>query len=213
MIKIILGDAHEIVHMGMKELCKECSDMELADHATSAEELIEKIKQQEFDLVILDINVREKNTIDIINEIKNFKPDLPIIVYSMFPEENYAVRLIQTGASSYIYKANGLDDLIKAIRKVVNGGIYITSALAEQYAVSMKNRDNRTLHETLTNREFQIMIMLASGMSVNDIAKKLYLSKSTVSNHRHQILKKLKLKNSAEVSLYAVKTGLLLYPH
>jgi two-component system, NarL family, invasion response regulator UvrY len=164
---------------------------------------------QNFDVLLINSVLPDDKIIENIKEIKSLNPNLPVLLYILTHSDQFAIRALKAGVSGYLNYDSESDDFIKAANKVTSGGLYIPSILAEYLALNLKKNSEKKLHETLTNREFQIMSMIAAGKSVSEIAKELYLSKNTVSNHRTHILEKLKLKNNSEITLYAIKNQLL----
>jgi two-component system invasion response regulator UvrY len=209
MIKILIADDHAIVREGLKQIVAETADMVVADEATSGNEVFEKVWDNEYDVVILDISMPGRDGVDIVKQLKGQKPHLPILVLSMHPEEQYAVRVLRAGAAGYLTKESAPDDLITAIRRVSTGRKYVSSSLAEKLAFDLERDTEKPLHETLSDREYQVMCMIASGKRVQEIAEELCLSVKTVSTYRSRILEKMNIKNNAELMHYAIKHGLV----
>jgi len=209
MIKIVIADDHDIVRAGLKQIISDTRDMKVTGESGSAEQLIDLIKKNEYDVVLLDLKMSGMNGLDAIKHIKLLKPDLPVIVLSMHAEDQYAVRTIRAGASGYITKETASENLVAAIKKAVAGGRYISPALAESLADSIAWGGMDTPHEILTDREFQVMCMIASGKSVSEIASELFLSVKTISTYRQRILKKMNIKNNSELTHYVIKNNLL----
>ena len=209
MIKILIADDHAIVREGLKQIVAETVDMVVADEATSGHEVLKKIWDNEYDVVILDISMPGRDGVDILKQLKGQKPHLPILVLSMHPEEQYAVRVLKAGAAGYMTKESAPDELITAIRKVSTGRKYVSSSLAEKLAFDLERDAEKPLHETLSDREYQVMCMIASGKRVQEIAEQLCLSVKTVSTYRARILEKMKMKSNAELMRYAIKHGLV----
>jgi two-component system invasion response regulator UvrY len=209
MIKILIADDHTIVREGLKQILQQTSDLVVADEAGNGEEVIHKVGSRDFDLVLLDISLPGRSGLDILKQLKYIKPGLPVLVLSMHPEEQYAIRSIRAGASGYLTKESASEELIEAIRKVAQGRRYITSSLAEKMAFQMESNAQKSLHEALSDREYQVLCMIASGKTVKEIAGTLSLSVKTISTHRTRILKKMNLKNSAQLTHYAIKHGLV----
>jgi two-component system, NarL family, invasion response regulator UvrY len=205
MYKIIIADDHAIVRKGLKMILDDEPDMRITEEAENGDELLEKINKNRFDLIILDIGMPGRDAFDILTHIKNMPNIPPVLILSMNPEELFARRLLALGASGYLNKESNPEEIIKAIRKVLNGGMYITSTLAENLAVNIFKPGMQAPQETLTPREFQILCHIAKGESLSEISTSLFLSKATVSNHRTNLMKKLKLKNNSEITQYAIK--------
>ena len=209
MIKIVIADDHDIVRAGLKQIISDSRDMKVTGESGNAEQLIELVKKNDYDVVLLDLKMSGMNGLDAIKHIKLIKPDLPVIVLSMHAEDQYAVRTIRAGASGYITKETASENLITAIKKAVAGGRYISPALAESLADSIAWGGNEAPHDALTDREFQVMCMIASGRSVSEIASELFLSVKTISTYRHRILTKMSMKNNSELTHYVIKNNLL----
>lgn len=208
MIKILIVDDHPIVRRGLKQIVAEESDMIVAGEAQNAKEVLELIHKQKWDVVVLDITMPDRNGLEVLKQFKKERPKLPVLVLSIHSEEQYAVRVLKSGGAGFMNKEAAPEELVKAIRKVVAGGKYVSPPLAEKLAFDLEGRE-KPLHENLSNREFQVMCMIASGMTVKEIAKKLFLSVKTVSTYRARILKKMKMKTNAEFTYYAVKNSLV----
>ncbi len=209
MIKIIIADDHSVVRKGLKQIFEETMDLVVAGEASSGYELLDKVRQEDFDVVILDISMPGKDGLDTLKELKNEKPNLPVLIFTIYPEEQYAVRVLKAGASGYINKETDPEEIINAIRKVSTGRKYISQFLAELLASNLELSGEAPLHESLSDREFQVMCLIASGKTATDIAKELSLSINTISTYRIRILEKMGMKNNAELTHYAVKNGLV----
>jgi len=209
MIKILIADDHTIVREGLKQIIAETSDMTVADEAADGHEVINKALNNNYDVVVLDITMPGINGLDVLKQIKAQKPKLPILVLSVHPEEQYAVRTLKAGASGYLTKESAPDELIAAIRKVSVGKKYVSPSLAEKLALELEIDHEKPLHETLSDREYQIMCIIASGKTLSEIADELYLSVKTISTYRTRILEKMKMKNNIELTHYAIKHGLV----
>jgi two-component system invasion response regulator UvrY len=209
MIKILIADDHPIVRKGLKDIINETADMEVADEARNGQGVLEKIKKSDFDVVVLDISMPGRSGLEILKELKSEKPKLSVLILSVHPEDQYAIRVFKAGASGYLTKDSAPDELISAIRKVSIGRKYITSALAEKLASDLEIGDQRPLHETLSDREYEVMRMIASGKTTKEIAEELFLSVKTVSTYRSRILDKMKMKSNAELTHYTIKNKLV----
>jgi len=209
MIRILIADDHTIVREGLKQILADTPDVEVKAEAGSAQEVIKWIKGKSFDLVLLDISFPGRSGIDVLRQLKDIRPDLPVLVLSMHPEEQYAIRSLRAGACGYLTKESAPDELLQAIRKVAGGGKYITSSLAEKIAGELDGRRKGLPHETLSDREYQVLCMIASGKTVKEIAEALSLSVKTISTHRARILDKMKMKNNAQLTHYAIKHDLV----
>jgi len=209
MIKILIADDHPIVRKGLKDIIEEIPDMAVGGEASNGQEALEKVRKGDFDIVVLDISMPGGNGLDILKQLKDEKPELSVLVLSMYPEEQYAVRVLRAGASGYLTKESAPEELIAAIRKASTGGKYISSSLAEKLAFDLEIDAERPLHETLSDREYQVMRMMASGKTGKEIGEELFLSVKTISTYRSRILEKMKMKSSAELTHYAIKYRLV----
>jgi len=209
MIKILIADDHAIVRKGLKQILSETSDMIVAAEAADGRQCLELVRKNDLDLVLLDIAMPGRGGMDILKQLKHENPKLPILMLSMYPEEQYAMRALKAGASGYLTKESAPEELIIAIRKVSQGGKYVSSSLAEQLAVYLETDFEKPVHEILSDREYQVMLMIASGKTVKQIADELSLSVKTISTYRARILNKTGLKNNAELTYYAIKNALV----
>lgn len=209
MIKILLADDHTIVREGLRELLEDTPDMEVNCEASNGQEAISRLSHSDCDLVILDISFPGRNGLDILKQIKCIKPKLPVLILSMYPEEEYGVRSLRAGASGYLTKASDSEELIKAIREVARGRRYITSSLAEKLLFELDESGKKPLHEKLTDREFQVMCMIASGKRIKDIADALSLSVKTIDTYHARTLRKMNMRNNAQLIRYALKHSLV----
>jgi two-component system, NarL family, invasion response regulator UvrY len=209
MIKILIADDHTIVREGLKQILAETPDMVVAGEATNGHEVLERVRAEDWDLVLLDLAMPGKDGLDTLKELKLEKPNLPVLVLSIYPEEQYAVRLLRAGAAGYLTKESAPDELIAAIRKVSQKGKYVSQALGEQLANYVTEDRDQPRHETLSDREYKVMLMISSGKTVSEIADDMFLSVKTISTYRARALKKMGLKNNAEFTYYALKHSLL----
>jgi two-component system, NarL family, invasion response regulator UvrY len=209
MIKIIIADDHPIVRAGMKQIISEAADMSVADEAGDGRQLLHKTRTENFDVVILDITMPHIDGLDVLKQLKIEKPKVPVIILSIHPESQYALRVLKAGASGYVTKTSAPEELINAIRKVNRGGKYISPTIAEKLAFQLEADFEELPHEVLSDREYQVLCMLASGKTVTEIADELALSVKTVSTYRSRILEKMDMKNNAELIHYAVQNKLV----
>lgn len=209
MIKILIADDHAIVRKGLKQILSETSDMVVAAEAADGRQCLELVWKNDLDLVLLDIAMPGRGGMDILKQLKHEKPKLPILMLSMYSEEQYAVRALKAGASGYLTKESAPEELIAAIQKVSQGGKYVSSSLAEKLAVYLETDTEKPVHETLSDREYQVMLMIASGKTVKQIADELSLSVKTISTYRARTLIKTGMKNNAEITYYAMKNALV----
>lgn len=209
MIKILIADDHAIVREGLKQILAETADMLVFGEATNGREVLEQVRKEDFDLVLLDIAMPGKDGLDTLKELKMEKPKLPVLVLSIYPEEQYAVRLLKAGAAGYLTKESAPEELIAAIRKVSQKGKYISASLAEKLAFYLEADVEKPIHEMLSDREYKVMLLIASGKTVKEIADELCLSIKTISTYRVRALNKMGLKNNSEFTYYALKHGLV----
>ena len=208
-IKILIADDHPIVRAGFKQVISDMPDMLVADEAGNGQEVLQLIGKKDYDLVLLDISMPGRSGLEILKDLKSEKPKLPVLILSIYPEEQYAIRALRAGASGYMTKASAPNELILAIRKISEGGKYISASLAEKLAYYLDGDATKPPHETLSDREYQVMLMIASGKTVTEIANELCLSVKTISTYRTHIREKMKMKNNAEITLYAVQNKLV----
>jgi DNA-binding NarL/FixJ family response regulator len=209
MINILIADDHAIVRKGLKQILAETQDMVVAGEASNGFEVMEKVKNNHYDVLLLDISMPGKSGLDILKELKTESPKLPVLVLSMYPEEQYAVRVLRAGASGYLTKESAPDELVVALRKVAQGKKYVSPSLAEKLAVDLEVDASKPVHEMLSDREYQVLCMIASGKTVGEIAEKLLLSAKTISTYRARILEKMNMKNNAEMTHYAIQSKLV----
>jgi DNA-binding NarL/FixJ family response regulator len=210
MIRILVADDHTVVREGIKQILAGQEDMIVEDEAGSGQEVLHKVTKKNYDLILLDISMPGRSGLEILEEIKVMQPKLPVLILSMHPEEQYAVRTLRAGAAGYLTKASAPQELICAIQKVSRGGKYVTASLAEKLALELDVGAEKPCHARLSNREYQVMLMLACGRSVSEVAEELCLSAKTISTYRTRILEKMNMKKNAELTLYAVRNNLIL---
>jgi two-component system, NarL family, invasion response regulator UvrY len=204
-IKVLIADDHPVVRQGLKQILLKTPGMIVSAEAADGKETLEKARTQPWDVMVLDINMPGRNGFDILKELNEEYGRLPVLVLSMHSEDEFALHILKAGASGYLTKESAPSELVNAIRKVVNGGKYISPSLAEKLAFSKDLDAERPLHETLSNREFQVMQMMGQGKTAMEIAQELALSVKTVSTYRARILKKMDLKSNAEIIRYAIQ--------
>lgn len=208
MIKIIIADDHSVVREGLKKILANETDMEIAGEACNSQELIVMLRRMEPDIVILDISMPGRDGLDVLKEIKSFYKKIKVLVLSMHPEERFAVRTVKLGASGYLSKESAADELVNAIRRIFKGHKYISTNLAEKLADTFEEA-GKLLHESLSDREFQVLCMIASGKTIKAIASELILSPATIASFRGRILVKLQLKSNVELTGYAIRNQLI----
>jgi len=208
-MKVLIADDHAIVREGLKQILKKIESISVLDEAENGDETIRKITKSEYDLVIMDISMPGKTGLDILQTIKDKRINTRVLVLSIHPQEQYAIRTLKLGASGYICKSSLYEELAAAINTILAGGRYISPALADKMIFDKKADLNVCLHEKLSQREFQIMCMLAKGKSVKEIAGELFISDKTVSTHRMRLLAKMDMKKNAELTQYAIRNDLI----
>ena len=209
MIKILIADDHAIVREGLKQIVSEEPDMVMAGEAGNAGEMFDLLDKDNWDIVVLDINMPGKSGLEVLKEMKVKYPDLPILILSMYSEDQYGIRALKAGASGFLKKVSAPDELVCAIRKIVNGGKYISDALAEKLAERLDIDINSAPHELLSDREFQIMCQIATGLSAETIADGLSISVHTVYSYRNRILEKMNMKSNVELTQYVMQNKLI----
>jgi two-component system, NarL family, invasion response regulator UvrY len=208
-INVLVADDHEVVRRGLRQILAETGDILVSAEAASAHDVMRLVRQQRFDVVVLDISLPGGNGIELIGEIRKERPDARVLILTVYSEEQYAVRAIKAGAAGFLTKESASDRLIEAVRKIAAGGRYVSAELAETMASLLAGETVGHPHERLSDREFEILKLLASGKTVSQVAQQLSLSVKTVSTHRTRILKKMNMKTNAELTHYAVKNGLV----
>ena len=209
MIRVLIVDDHPVVRRGLLQILAEEPDMEAAAEAETASELLHMVDEGEWDVIVLDISLPDRSGLDALKDVKAMRPGLPVLVLSMHPEDQYALRVLKAGAAGYVNKDSASEELVNAVRRVVGGGKYVSPSMAEKLATVVGGDYDRPPHEILSDREFQVMCMLAAGKRPKEVAEELYLSIKTVSTYRARILEKMGMENNAELTYYAVKNGLI----
>ncbi len=209
MIKILIADDHAIVREGLKQIVTETPDMVVVGEASNGEEVLNRIRESSYDVVLLDISMPGKNWVDVLEQLKSERTGLPVLVLSMHPEEQYAVRVLRKGAAGYLTKESAPNELVAAIRRVSSGRKYISSSLAERLASYLEPETERPIHETLSDREYQVLCMIALGKMLKEIADELFLSVKTISTYRTRILEKMEMENNTQLTRYAIQNRLV----
>ena len=209
MLRILVADDHEVVRKGLVNVLSETLKPIKIDEASNGQEAVSKASKTEYDLVVLDLKMPGKSGLDVLKEIKQHRPKLPVVILSMHPEEQFAIRSMRAGASGYLTKECAGDELVLAIRKALKGERYISGSLAEILADDLGGDSEKSIHEILSDREYQVLLMIASGKPVGAIAKELCLSVKTISSYRTNILLKTRMKNNAEITHYAIQNKLV----
>ena len=209
MIRILISDDHAIVRGGLKEILVHDLENVVCGEAENAQQVLAQVQSHSWDLLILDITMPGRSGYDILGDLKQMQPKLPILVLSMHPEAEYAKRVLKAGARGYLKKESAPEELIQAVHKLLAGGRYVSSTLAEQLAQDLNEGADRPVHETLSAREFEILVMIGSGKTVSQIAEELNLGVTTVSTYRARILEKMNMATTAELMRYALRNRLV----
>ena len=207
MLKILVVDDHPVVRRGLKQILTEEPDVALVGEAQTSSEVFDLVRAQRWDAVVLDVTMPGRGGLDIFKELKHEHPRLPVLMLSIHPEDQYAVRALKEGAAGYMNKECAPEELIGAIRKIVRGGKYVSSALAEKLAFMLESQ--APSHDSLSGREYQVLLMLASGKTLSQISEEMSLSIKTIATYRARILEKMNMKNNAELIRYAIKHSLV----
>lgn len=209
MKKILIVDDHEVVREGVKKILDERPGGATFGEASTAPEAIRLVREQDWDVVVLDLSVGDRGGVEVLKELKQIRPRLPVLILSMHSEEQYARRAFKAGAAGYITKGSPREELVKAINKVIEGRVYISPALAERLAIDLGSDTERAPHEALSDREFEVIRLIGSGKTVGEIADMLSLSDKTISTYRARILEKMGMKTNAELTHYAIHNKLV----
>jgi DNA-binding NarL/FixJ family response regulator len=209
MIKVLLADDHAIVREGLKQILLRAEDFEIGGEASNGHEVLDKVRNSAWDLLLLDMSMPGRSGIELIKLIKAERPQLPILVLTMHAEKQYAVRAFKAGAAGYLTKESAPLELVSAARKVASGGIYVSPVTAEYMAVSIGQPQQSLPHQRLSDREFEVFRMIVGGSSISDIAERLTLSVKTVSTHKTRILQKMQMQSQTELIHYAIKHNLV----
>ncbi|MBL8458424.1 MAG: response regulator transcription factor [Zoogloea sp.] len=207
-IRVLIADDHAIVRQGLRQILSDTPDLTVAGEAENGVQAVQLVRSGEWDVVLMDVSMPDRNGIDALKLIKKEYPRLPVLILSMYPEEQYAIRALKAGASGYLTKQSAPDLLVTAIRQVASGKKYVSPSLAEKLANAIGEDTERPAHEKLSDREYQTLCMIASGKTPTEIAEALNLSVKTVSVYRARLLEKMHLRNNAELTHYGLKHGL-----
>ena len=210
MIRILIVDDHAILRRGLRALLSDEFHGAAFGEASNAQQALEELRKKRWDVALLDITLPGKSGLELLKEFKAARPKLPVLILSAHPEDQFAVRVLKAGAGGYLTKESAPEELAKAIRKVLAGGQYVSPALAEKLALRVRKDITLSPHETLSDREYDVMSRIASGKTVTEIAGELSLSPKTISTYRARVLEKLGVKNSAEIVQYAIRNGLVI---
>lgn len=202
-MRILIADDHPIVRKGLRQIAEQMAQMSVGE-ACNGQEVLAKLREDRWDALVLDISMPGGNGLDVLQEVKHISPNLPVLVLSVHPEDQYAMRVLKAGASGFMNKDCAPDELLQAIQKVIAGGKYISSTLAERLAYEISGNHDKKPHEILSDREYRVLVMIGSGKSVSEIAAELALSVKTVSTYRARVLEKLNLRNNADLIRYVI---------
>ena len=209
MTKILVVDDHAVVRQGVKQILSEQFQGAVIGEAQNAEEMVERLRKHSWDIVVLDVGMPGKSGLDALKELKHLSPRLPVLVLSAYPEDQLALRMLKAGASGYLSKDSAPNELVQALRKILGGGKFVSASLAELLASNLDDNLEKPLHELLSDREYQVMCLIAVGKSLKDIADDLCVGISTVNTYRARILEKMQLKNNTELTHYAIENRLV----
>ena len=209
MIKILVADDHAIVRQGLKQIVAQEADLLVGGEAQNAEQVLRLVRKQEWDVIVMDISMPGNNGLELLKQLKHERPRLPVLILSMHPEDQFGVRALKAGADGYLTKESAPEELVGAIRKVSHGGKYVSPALSDQVLMDIAPHRDKPVQERLSDREYQIMQLLASGKTVSQIAKELCLSVKTISTYRARILVKMNVKTTVEHTHYAIQHRLV----
>jgi two-component system invasion response regulator UvrY len=209
MIKVLLADDHAILRGGLKEILVRHLESVECGEAENAEQVLTQVRMHPWDLLILDITMPGRSGLDILADLKLLRPDLPVLILSMLPEDQFGKRVLKAGAWGYLKKESAPEELIEAVRRILAGGRYVSPALAEKFARDLQGNADRLPHEALSPREFEILVMMGSGKAMGQIAEELHLSGTTVSTHRARIMEKMNMSTTAQLIRYAVRSHLV----
>lgn len=209
MIRILIADDHSVVRKGLRQILLEGFPNAQIEEVADAEGMIKRILQDSFNVVISDLSMPGRSGLEALQQIKQINANLPVLILSIHPEEQYALRVLKAGASGYLSKDMAPDELVNAVQRVMLGKKYITASIAEKLASVLDPDSSRPAHETLSDREFSVLKMLAAGKSVSEIAESLFLSVTTVSTYRSRIMAKMGMRSNAELTLYSIEHKLI----
>jgi DNA-binding NarL/FixJ family response regulator len=209
MLKLLIADDHSVVRRGLKQILEETPDIEVGDEAANGREVLEKVRARLWDALVLDITMPGRSGLDILREVKVHCPRLPVLILSMHSQEQYAARVLKAGAAGYLPKESAPEELVKAIRKICSGGKYINAEQAENLVGLLNGHGDQPPHHLLSNREYEVFRLIASGKTVSQIAAEIKLSIKTISTYRSRLLEKMRMKTNAKLTHYAIKNGLV----
>lgn len=208
MLRVLIADDHAIVRKGLQQIVKEQAPFIEVDEASDGQEVLDKVFASNWDCLVLDISMPGRTGLDILSEVRHSRPSLPVLILSMHPEDQYAIRVLKAGAAGYMTKDTALDELVGAIQRVVEGGKYVSPSLAEKLALGLSGGLEKLPHQTLSDREYTVLLMIGQGKSVGEIGDELGLSVKTISTYRSRILEKLNMKSNADLIRYVIDNNL-----
>ncbi len=209
MLRILLADDHAVVRQGVRQILVDAFAKATFGEAQNARELLDLVATERWDIVVLDLTMPGGNGLEALKQLKHDQPQLPVLILSMYPEDQYAVRTIRAGAAGYLNKESAPEELVTAIRKVLNGGQYISAAVADELVLHARHEDDQPVHKHLSDREYQVLCLIAAGKEVKEISTELSLSAKTISTYRARLLEKMNLKTNAELTHYAIQNNLV----
>jgi DNA-binding NarL/FixJ family response regulator len=209
MIHVLIADDHPIVRRGIRQALLETKDIDVAAETGDCAEVLKKLRETHIDVVLLDISMPGRGGIEVLKELRESGEKVPVLMLSIFPEEQYALRSLRAGASGYLTKSCEAELLVEAIRKVARGGKYVSEAVSDRLVERIKDGREKSPHERLSDREYEVMTKIAIGMRVSEIAEEMMLSMKTVSTYRSRVLEKMRMKSNAELTRYAIQKGLV----
>jgi DNA-binding NarL/FixJ family response regulator len=212
MLRVLIADDHPVVRQGVKQILAEELELEQFGEARNAKEVLDNVSRKKWDILILDINLPDMNGLEILRQLKKVHPDLPVLVLTVFDEDQIAIRVLKAGASGFVTKETMPNELIAAVKKIHSGGRYVSPSLAEKLVFNIYAEDEKPVHHRLSNREYQVICLIAAGKSVKQIAEELYLSIQTIRTYRTRILEKMEMSTDAELIHYAIQHGLIHPP-
>ena len=209
MIRLLIVDDHDVVRMGLKQVFSGRVDMEVAAEARTGEEAIALVRSQPYDVALVDLSLSDMSGVDVLNRSKAIRPEMAVLIVSGYPEDQYAIRALRAGAFGYVNKGGDPAQIVTAVRTVAQGRKYVTPEIAQMLVESLTAPESASAHDKLSDREMQTLVMIASGKRLSDIAEELMLSPKTVSVYRARVLEKLQLGNNSELTVYAIRNGLV----
>jgi len=208
-IRVLIADDHPVVRRGLRQLLEEAGDIVVGGEAGSAAETLDQVRRNRWDVLVLDLDLPDRSGLEVMRDVKLVQENLPILFLTVASEDQFAIRALRAGAAGYMTKKTAPQELVEAIRKVVGGGRYVTAAVAERIALHLDKDVETPVHESLSDREYEVFQMLASGRTATQVAEALHLSVKTVSTYRSRVLEKMGLRTNAELTVYAVRNGIV----